>query len=120
MKLVEMTEDQAIELCLREIPEIVVPWDGDVIGENHCGCCPPTGAYAALFFRAAWVWLQHDEDDKVREPISVTVIGGDEWAVYDDSRGPDELDGYDAEVYPTEIHALVAACLLAAGKKLPE
>ena len=99
MNVPELTIDEAIADCVRQVPEV------QLIG----GCSRSLPCCRALWFHAAWVWLirEHPEADV---PTSALWAGDGLWGV-------DHADGSSDGPFPTEYHALRAAVLLAKGLK---
>jgi hypothetical protein len=102
MKLSDMTIDEAIAYAVREVPEIV-PEDWAI--RSVLLNIPPS-MRQAIWFHAAWVWLARQGRPDFIEAQA------DKFSLWDDFNS-------DYRDFPTEYHALAAACLLAAGKGVP-
>ena len=131
----QWTEAEVVEYVSREVPETAVD-----VGTLPVGTVWKDGAdfftnagsldegveqtmfvegpiLVALWFRAAWEWLERGEVETGRDQLNAMLMGEPNiWVAWDDTR---DKECAMTDPLPTSVHALGAACLLAAGKAVP-
>lgn len=114
----QWTEAEVVDLLRERVPET---W-----GDDEEAAVPPTGnaCYVALWFRSAWEWHRQNQDhlpNAHRHAWTSVRKSGEWWAVFVDNNSPASMKDLrrDPLRYASSVHALGAACLLAAGKPVP-